>query len=189
MRAVLIDPDPAWLEERRRRGIDGRDEVWDGVLHVPPQPTTTHQRFELELAMTLSPLATALGLQTLPEVAVFDPISGEKNYRVPDIVVASPGRVSERGIEGRCELVVEILSPNDESRDKFAFYAQHEVQEIWLVDPRTKVIEVYVLRGGTYFAVTPNRAGAIDAPRLGLTLETIAGPKLRVTWGTGTAEV
>lgn len=34
MRVLLLDPDPKWLEERRRLGHDRFDEVWDGVLHV-----------------------------------------------------------------------------------------------------------------------------------------------------------
>jgi Uma2 family endonuclease len=38
--------------------------------------------------------------------------------------------VSERGVEGGAELVVELLSEGDESRDKLDFYAQ--VEEIAL---------------------------------------------------------
>lgn len=43
---VVLDPQPDWLEQRRRTGADRWDEVWDGVAHVPPMPTTSHQRFE-----------------------------------------------------------------------------------------------------------------------------------------------
>jgi len=189
MRALVLEPDPKWLEERRRLGLDQRDEVWDGVLHVVPPATSFHQRLEGHLLRILAPIVERLGLEILPQSGVFDPARGEANYRVPDLVVAHPDRISERGIEGRCELVVEILSPHDESRDKFSFYARLGVQEVWLADPRTREIEVYVLRGATYFAVAPNRAGAIDAPRLALTLEVIAGPKLRIAWDAGTAEI
>ena len=189
MRALVLEPDPRWIEERRRLGLDQRDEVWDGVLHVVPPATSFHQRLEFQLARVLAPIAERLGLEILPQAGVFDPARGEADYRVPDVIVEQPDRISERGIEGRCELVIEILSPHDESRDKFPFYARLGVQEIWLADPHAREIEVYVLRGATYFAVAPNRAGAIDAPRLALTLEVIAGPRLRITWDAGTAEI
>lgn len=189
MRVVLADPDPEWLEERSRLGLDHRDEVWDGVLHVPPRPSTAHQMFEFELHLVLRPIVRLLGLQIVQELAVFDPDKGEKNYRAPDLVIAAPENISARGIEGRAELVVEVLSPHDESYQKFPFYAARGIPEYWIVDPKTREIEVYVLRGSTYFAVTPNRDGVIQAPRLGLELCVVAGPKLRITWADGSAEI
>ncbi|HEY5925586.1 MAG TPA: Uma2 family endonuclease [Kofleriaceae bacterium] len=189
MRVVLADPDREWLAERRRLGLDRRDEVWDGVLHVPPSPTTAHQEFEHELNAALKPIAKALGLRSLHELTVYDPAKGELNYRTPDIVVAAPSDVSERGIEGHAELVVEVLSPNDESRNKFDFYAARRIPEYWIVDPNTRVIEVYVLRGDTYFPVQANRDGAVNAPRLKLELAVVTGPKLRITWADGSVEI
>jgi Uma2 family endonuclease len=189
MTVVLADPDPEWLEQRRRRGIDRMDEVWDGVLHVPPRPSSFHQLFESDLEFALRPLVKSLGLAIIHELSVFDPEQGETNYRTPDLVIASPAYVSDRGIEGRAELVVEVLSPHDESRKKFPFYAARQIPEYWIVDPKTREIEVYVLRGEVYFAVTPNRDGIIQAPRLGLELQVVEGPKLRIAWADGSAEV
>jgi Uma2 family endonuclease len=189
MAMVLADPDPEWLAERARLGIDRWDEVWDGVLHVPPTPGTTHQGFSGDLMFALRPITTAQGLRLFYELSVYDPAKGEKNYRTPDLVVAAPADLSERGVEGHAELVVEVLSPHDESRQKFAFYAARGIPEFWIVDPTTREIEVYVLRGATYFAVTPNREGVLHAPRLGLELRIVAGPKLRITWADGSVEI
>jgi Uma2 family endonuclease len=189
VRAVLVEPDPEWLEARRRLGIDRFDEVWDGVLHVAPMAGTRHMRFESELEAVLRPIAAELGLEVFHQSNLFDPTKGEQNFRVPDLLVVKPEYIKERGVEGRCELVIEILSPHDESRDTLPFYAKQQVQEIWLVEPKTRALEVYVLRGGTYFAVTPTRAGAIEAPALAITLEIVAGPKLRLTWATGSSEI
>lgn len=58
-------------------------------------------------------------------------------------------QVSERGYEG-AEVVIEVLSPNDESRDKFPFFATKDVREVWLVEPKTRAIELYELRKGRY---------------------------------------
>jgi len=189
MRAVLLEPDPEWLEKRKRWGLDRMDEVWDGVLHVPPRPSTFHQSFESELEFALRPLVASLGLRLFHELSVFEPDKSETNYRTPDLVIAANEHVSDRGIEGRAELVVEILSPNDESREKFPFYAARGIPEYWIVDPKTREIEVYVLRGDVYFAVTANRDGVIYAPRLGVELAVVTGPRLRITWPGDSAEI
>lgn len=189
MTMVLADPDPDWLAERASRGVDRWDEVWDGVLHVPPTPSTFHQIFERDLEDVLLPLARKHGLDAIHQVSVIDPDKGLKNYRTPDITIANPSDFSRRGAEATAELVVEILSPHDEAREKFPFYAARRIPEYWIVDPDTREIEVYILRGNTYFAVAPNRDGVIYAPRLQLELQVVDGPKLRIAWRDGSAEI
>ena len=189
MRALLLQPDPEWLEDRRRRGLDHQDEVWDGVLHVAPQPSYHHQLLGSMLLQVLGPIVRRIGFDALYELGTFDPVKGEQNYRVPDVVIVDPQYASKRGAEGRLELAVEILSPNDESRDKFGFYAKCQVPEVWIVDPNTREIEVYVLRGDRYFAIAPSRDGTISAPRFGLELRVIDGAKLRIAWSDGSAEI
>jgi Uma2 family endonuclease len=189
MQVLMLEPPPGFLEERARLGHDSRDEVWDGVLHMAPQPTTTHQGFGTDLIPILLQLARPRGWRVFYELSVFEPSKGEKNYRVPDLIVADPQYLSKRGVEGRAELVIETLSPNDESRKKFGFYAARQVQEIWIVDPDARTVEVYVLRGDTYFTIAPDRDGTVRAPVLGLELSTIAGPMLHLAWRDGSADV
>ena len=191
MQTLLLKPDDhvrEWLEERRRNGVDQRDEVWDGVLHVVPPPFYEHQAFESDLERVLYPLATACGLRIAHEVGVFLR-SDDKDYRVPDLAISDPRYISERGVEARAEIVIEVLSPDDESRKKFAFYASCEVPEVWIVHPTTKAIEVYALHGGAYAELPAARDGTIEAPRLGLTLRVVDGPKLRISWADGSAEI
>lgn len=189
MRALLLEPDPAWLEERRRLGHDRFDEVWDGVLHVVPSPSATHQRLEGKLEAVLRPIVEAAGLEIFHNFDLLDRQKGDENYRQPDIAVVSPSDVMERGINGHAELVVEILSPDDESREKFPFYAMCEIPEYWIVDPRTRAIEVYVLRRATYVAINADESGVIHAPRFGLELSLVDGPRLRIAWSDGSAEI
>jgi Uma2 family endonuclease len=189
MRAVVISPPEHWLEERRRLGLDHKDEVWDGVLHMVPPPASWHQLVGSALERVLHRHAESRGLQVLREGGVFGPVVGEKDYRVPDVSLVDPKHLSKRGIEARADLVIEILSPDDESRDKFPFFAACKIPEVWLVDPDTRVIEVYVLRGDVYFAVTSDRTGLLHAPALGLDLSVVAGPKLRIAWADGFAEI
>jgi Uma2 family endonuclease len=184
--AIVIDPPASVVEERRRLGLDHGDEVWDGVIHLVPQPGTAHQMLATDLLIALAPIARSLGLECLYNLAVLDPVSGEKNYRRPDLVVFRREHVSERGIEGKAALVVEILSPDDETRDKMPFYAAVGVEEIWIIDP-TRVCEVYVLRGTTYYAAFRGDDGAIRSPALGMTLRTVEGPRLQISWQGGAA--
>lgn len=184
MRAVIAEMPEHWAEERKRTGADKRDEVWDGVLHVPPEPTMYHQLLESRLVEVLGPLARQRGLECASQASVMDPERGWKNYRKPDLAVFSRDHMTKRAIEGCAEIVVEILSPNDESRDKFSFYAARRVGEVWLIDPETREIEIFVLRGNAYFATLGRRS-----PRLDLEFTIVDGPKLRIDWDGGAAEI
>jgi Uma2 family endonuclease len=57
-------------------------------------------------------------------------------------------------------LVVEILSPGDESRQKLGFYAEHHVDEILLVDPAEHTVTWLQLHDGEYKPI--QRSGLID---------------------------
>jgi Uma2 family endonuclease len=62
---------------------------------------------------------------------------------------------------GPPDLIVEILSPSTEARDrkaKYSLYERHGVREYWMVNPDERFIEVYTLADGTY-----KRAGVFVA--------------------------
>ena len=180
MRALMLEAPESLLDERRRLGHDRWDELWDGVLHMVPPPSSWHQRFGTRLLRCLASAAEQRGLEVSYETAVYDPAKGASDYRVPDLVFAAPDRHSERGVEGAADLIIEILSPNDESRDKLTFYARVGVQEVWLVDPNTRAVELYALRTGTYHVALPDSSGVIHSPALDVDLSTVAGPRLRI---------
>jgi Uma2 family endonuclease len=182
MRAVFTEL-PEWIaDERRLRGDDRRDEVWEGVLHVSPQPATPHQRLGRKLLIALDAVARRRGFEAFYETDQHQ-LATTKNYRVPDLAIVAPAHLSERGIEGRAELVVEILSANDESREKLPFYAMVGTPEAWLVDPRTYALEVFDLRSGTAVLIAPRADGAIVSPSLGLVLRALLGPQLEIRDG------
>jgi Uma2 family endonuclease len=189
MRALLLEPDPKWLEERRRLGRDRFDEVWDGVLHVVPSPNAEHQGFEGDLEAVLRPLVIPLGLKVFHNLDLLDGEKGEHDYRQPDIAIVSPKDVMSRGINGHAELVIEIRSPHDESYEKIPFYEMCKIPEYWIVHPVTRTFEVFVLRRGKYKSVKPNASGVVYAPRFALRLSIAQGPKLRVAWADGSADV
>jgi Uma2 family endonuclease len=77
------------IAERRARGLDRWDEVWDGVYVVMTQPTDEHQLLVGELDFVLRTVIQHRGLgQVRPGVNVSDRRRNWKeNYRCPDVVV------------------------------------------------------------------------------------------------------
>jgi Uma2 family endonuclease len=138
MPTLVLDPQPAWverlLEERRRSGADRRDEVWDGILHVIPPPSVEHERLAHALHVLLDPHAVAVNLVVVGTVG----IGTEDDYRVPDLAVLRPGYAPEWN--RTAAMVVEIVSPRDDTWEKLPFYAGHQVNEVMIVAPEERRI-------------------------------------------------
>ena len=61
--------------------------------------------------------------------------------------------IEERRINGAPDLVIEILSPGTDDRDrgfKFRRYEKEAVQEYWIVDPKGETLEIYELKTGEF---------------------------------------
>ena len=127
------------IAERRRLGLDKKDEVWEGELHMNLPGGGHHQVLEARLVVALAPVARARQLFAVPEIGVFDPDVPEyKDFRTPDVVVCDPALITERGVEGGAALVIEIRSPHDDSFKKFPFYSRVGVGEMLIIDRDTK---------------------------------------------------
>jgi Uma2 family endonuclease len=168
-----------FLEERRRTGGDRWDEVWQAVLHIVPSPTEEHQRLGTKLLVVTDPLAEARGLRAAYELSLFQPGEWEKDYRNPDLVYYRPP-VGPRLVTA--ELVVEILSPGDETYEKLPFYRARGVKEVLVLDPRTRLPELHFADGAT-------AKGLVRSAVLGVTFEAVAGPLLRIAWDGGEARI
>ncbi len=181
MRAVLVDVSEALIEERRLLGIDGKDECWEGEWHVVNPPKLWHARLNYDLGFVLGPLAQQAGLAPFGEGAgIFAEL--ETDWRVPDQVYVRRDQEIEEGVTG-AEFVVELRSPADESYAKLPFYAARNITEAMIVH-RDRRFELFCLADGKYEPVDDGRCNV-----LGVTFLTIAGPKLRIEWEGGSAEV
>ncbi|MBI3179483.1 MAG: Uma2 family endonuclease [Deltaproteobacteria bacterium] len=143
-------------DDYRQMPDDGRRyEVIEGEIYVTPAPTISHQtaskRIQTELILQLERTGKAVVYD-----APVDVIMSPTRVVPPDIVVVATKRrnlVSERGIEGAPDIIVEILSPGTASVDRGAkqkLYAAAGVREYWLVDPQAHVVQVLALRGDGY---------------------------------------
>lgn len=162
---------PHLLEERSRREIDRWDEMWEGVLHIVPQPKLRHQIIGTRLSAVLLGLADARGLQ-----AVYEPGFERRpdDYRVPDLAVYGPEHAVDDTLRG-AELVVEVVSPGDKSWAKLPWYAARGVREVVLLDRDTLAVDFFVSRGGDLVPVEVARSEV-----LGCTFERVDGDHLRV---------
>jgi Uma2 family endonuclease len=162
---VLGTPPPelqALLDRRRRAGVDRLDEVWQGVRHMVPAPTFEHAHVSQQLAELLGPLARAAGL--VPTMSEFNLGESEHDFRVPDGGLHRPGAA---GVwHATAAAVVEILSPDDESRQKLPFYAEHHVDEVVLVDPATRTVTWLALCDGEYAPVERSALVALGPTEL-----------------------
>ena len=166
MRTLILEPSTVGLDEllerRRRSGLDRLDEVWQGVRHVVPAPSGEHAEITQQLAELLGGPARAAGL--VPAMGEFNLGESEHDYRVPD---GGVHRVRPRGVWlPTAALVVEIVSPGDESWEKLPFYARHLVDEVLIVDPPERSVQWLALLDGDYRQVERSRLLDLGAGEL-----------------------
>ncbi len=111
-----------------------------------------------------------------------------KNFRVPDLGYARFADVTERGIEGRAVLVVEVLSTRDEAHAKLPFYRQVGVEELLYVDSMTKAFEVRRPEGEGWVLVESDDGGWTPLASLSAALRLVDG-RLQVRTPLGLEEI
>ena len=192
---------PPWdfkqlVRRRRRMGVDHLDEVWDGVYVMAPEGDIEHQTFSGDLYGILKVgMADREGAQVFPPINISDRDDWRKNYRCPDASVLLPGNPAQNRrthLFGGPDFAVEILSPRDRSRKKFAFYAKVRVRELLLIDRDPWCLELYRLRDGQYDLVgksDPDQPAPLASAVLPLTFRLLPGeprPRLEVARPDGT---
>jgi Uma2 family endonuclease len=124
-------------------------QVIEGNLVRSPSPTPRHQDIALKIA---SLIGNHLEKKPIGRVfiAPLDVFLDDFNIYQPDVIfIANPRLdiITDKGIEGAPDSVVEILSPSTARFDKGAKrkrFDQSGVKEFWLVDPETRAISVYL---------------------------------------------
>jgi Uma2 family endonuclease len=173
--ASSLPPRPVVLtyDDLRATPDDGcRYEILEGEVHVTPAPNTTHQRISRNLEFVLHAHVMQHGLGEILDAPI-DVILDRGTVVQPDLVFVSSARLSiitERGIEGAPDLVVEILSPGTEQRDrgfKQQLYGRYGVAHYWCVDPAARSLTELVLNDGSY-AVRATHVASSEAVRSAL---------------------
>ena len=146
---IMPLPSITWQDVQQMPDDGNRYEAIEGDLYVTPAPTTRHQRVSKRLLYALDRILERPGLGEvfIAPYGVEFPATGEGVQ--PDIVFVSQERrdtITEAGIVGAPDLVVEILSPSTAGRDrtiKLRLYEREGVREYWIVDPDENAVDVW----------------------------------------------
>ncbi|MGE3270667.1 MAG: Uma2 family endonuclease, partial [Chloroflexota bacterium] len=140
------------LEEYLNWDCEGVHAEWvDGEVVLMSPVRAIHQRILLFLARMLSSFCEQheLGEVILANMRMY--LSSRPSGREPDLMFVSAAhadRIKDARVEGPADLVVEIISPESDQRDrseKFQEYEAAGVPEYWLIDPLRHEALFYVL--------------------------------------------
>lgn len=120
------------------------------IVMMSPRPRVNHTRISGNIYSIFKNALKGKQCEAFPDG--IDLYLDEKNHFIPDaMIVCDPSQVKGDRIDGAPSLVVEVLSPSTELRDrgvKMRAYAAAGVEEYWLVDVVSKRVEVYRQQDG-----------------------------------------
>ncbi|MGY0693777.1 Uma2 family endonuclease [Virgibacillus sp. FSP13] len=137
---------------KMREETDHLLEFADGIVFMSPSPSTRHQQVSARLQAKLfnfldggkcqvfsAPYDIHLHRDDLDDTKIF----------IPDLsVICDVEGLEENRFVGVPEMIVEILSPSNQSHDlvtKLEAYMKYGVKEYWVVNPMLHAIQVYAL--------------------------------------------
>ena len=140
---------------------------------MSPAPSRRHQGIVVSLNYVFKVFLQTKGCKYYPapfDVRLEIPY-GKKNHTVvqPDLcVICDIAILDDAGCNGTPDLMIEILSPNNQKQDldtKFKLYEEGLVKEYWIVDPMNKSVFIYTLRDGEFIGLRPFAEGnSIESP-------------------------
>ena len=145
---------------------DERYELIDGVLIMVPAPNIAHQGSHASLGSLMWSFVRQHSLGRV-FFAPTDVVLSDTDVVQPDVLFISKERqhiITEANIQGAPDLVVEILSPSTSRRDwreKRDLYAEHGVNEYWVVDTANRVVYVMLLKDAVLEIVETYASGDV----------------------------
>lgn len=128
-----------------------RFQLIEGELYMSPAPNRFHQVVSRNIEFLLLKYLEANPIGEIYH-APFDVYLSEHDVFQPDIVFVAKENfkvLTDAGVEGTPDFVVEILSPSNaylDKKSKLRVYARMGVKELWIVDPETRLVHVYLLQ-------------------------------------------
>jgi len=152
---------PEVLRFRERTGADRFDEMWEGVLHMPPSPSFQHQSLASRiLNFFIEVWCPRVGGTAAMQVNVSTADRWNQDYRIPDVSVMRSDRVPPGEVMFvQPNVVFEVRSPGDETYEKLPFYAAVGVEAVVVVERDTKAVQVFVLADGSFVLAPPAADG------------------------------
>lgn len=155
MVTIIHDRDLAeeLIADRRARGADHHDEVWEGVYMMSPLADDEHQFITGRIHTILDLVIGLPGLGVIrPGVNVSDlRRDWTKNYRCPDVAVRLEGgraEIRDSYWLGGPDFLVEVVSPDDQTYEKLPFYESIGTREALVIERRPWTLLLYRLTHG-----------------------------------------
>lgn len=132
------------------------EEVWEELINgevvaMSPRPAFNHNRVSSRIYWAFENYLKGKRCTAIADGT--DLYLTEKDRFVPDMmVVCDRDKIQEDGVHGAPDLVAEVLSPSTAKNDRMhkkTVYGACGVREYWIVDPKNRTIEQYLLRDGT----------------------------------------
>lgn len=174
MANVYTSPPRTILEVYRGLPEGTLAQLINNQIIMSPSPTNSHQKVLGKIFRQLCDFVEGNNLGEV-RVAPFDVHFNRKNVFQPDIIFIANDNLhhlKEDGFYGAPDLVIEILSPGTwrvDKEDKKDEYERSGVKEYWMVEPRDKTTEGFVLHNKEYQLV-PSETGTITLQLLQCTL-------------------
>lgn len=130
-----------------------RAELIDGHLYNMAPPNRIHQELVQQLSRTIGNYINSKkgNCKIYPAPFAVNLNANDKAWVEPDIsIICDKNKLSDRGCEGAPDWIIEIVSPGSSRMDysvKLFKYRTAGVQEYWIVNPLTKIVQTYSFRG------------------------------------------
>lgn len=133
-------------------------EYIDGIIYNQASPSREHQIVALNIATEFNVFFKKKTCK--PFIAPFDIIlkNEKEEYPrkvIPDIsIICDKTGLNDKNYIGVPTLLVEILSPSNESHDlvtKMNLYQKFKVNEYWIVNPKIRTILIYKLNENGFY--------------------------------------
>lgn len=130
-----------------------RAELIDGKLYAMAPPNRMHQKI---LGALYSSIYNYIkqrkgSCEVYPAPFAVNLNANDKIWVEPDIsVICDKNKLSDRGCEGAPDWIIEIASPGNSRMDfavKLFKYRTAGVREYWIVNPMTKIVQIYSFEG------------------------------------------
>lgn len=148
-----------------REKSDKTLEYIDGIIYMSPSPSTKHQSISMKLGSEIYNYLK--DKDCLVFSAPFDVKLKNEEMEYPKIVVpdllviCDKNGLDEYGYTGVPNLIVEILSPSNQSHDlvfKLNLYMKYGVKEYWIINPILNTVQIYSLNNeGQYYQADVKR--------------------------------
>ncbi|WP_058486958.1 Uma2 family endonuclease [Defluviitalea phaphyphila] len=134
-----------------------RLEYFNGEVVYLESPSVGHQRVLLNIATEFRKYFRGKSCEVFISPLDVWLTNKEKTTKVkvqPDlIVICDKTGLMENAYEGIPALVIEIISTSNQTHDrvrKYSTYMEFGVNEYWMINPKLKTVEVYVLEKDEY---------------------------------------